>query len=54
MCNHKNQMNSCREEECNSRFKSQEDLIKYKQYLEKELDVVNKTLQDLEKETDPL
>ena len=46
MCNI-NVKNECKKCGHDSDFSNQEDLIKYKKYLEQELEIVNKTLQDI-------
>jgi hypothetical protein len=38
---------NCKAHDCNSRFQTQEDLIKYRDWLKQELEIVEKTLQDI-------
>lgn len=43
--------NKCKENDYNTNLHSQEDLIKYKMWLEQELEIIKKTLQDIEENT---
>ncbi|MFX1450865.1 MAG: hypothetical protein ACFFCM_08485 [Promethearchaeota archaeon] len=49
MCNDSN--NKCG---FNQEISNEEDLIKYKEYLEKELEIVIKTLKDVKEETNKI
>ncbi len=44
--------NKCKEQPCDSTFKTKDDLIRYRDWLKHELAVVEKTLQDLQEEID--
>jgi hypothetical protein len=42
----------CKGHTCESTFSNKEDLIRYQEWLKQELEIVDKTLQDLQQESD--